>query len=149
MPAKTQKKSSPVANSDEEEPSMLDLIKDMSSQLRGLTSKIDNIESEFKGLKVMLTDLKNENKQLKADARENERRIAELSDHNKNWRRGSTTSSNIIVGGAPGSSTYRCLRVRPTTTLFETLFTVSPSSRSSRGPSQRSFCMRYHLPSNS
>jgi FtsZ-binding cell division protein ZapB len=82
MPAKTQKKSSPVANSDEEEPSMLDLIKDMSNQLRGLTSKIDNIESEFKGLKVMLTDLKNENKQLKADARENERRIAELSDHN-------------------------------------------------------------------
>jgi hypothetical protein len=82
MPAKTQKKSSPVANSNEEEPSMLDLIKDMSTQLRGLTSKIDNIESEFKGLKVMLTDLKNENKQLKADARENERKIAELSDHN-------------------------------------------------------------------
>jgi uncharacterized protein YoxC len=82
MPAKTQKKSSPVVNSDEEEPSMLDLIKDMSTQLKGLTSKIDNIESEFKGLKVMLTDLKNENKQLKADARENERKIAELSDHN-------------------------------------------------------------------
>jgi hypothetical protein len=61
---------------------MLDLIKDMSNQLRGLTSKIDNIESEFKGLKVMLTDLKNENKQLKADARENERKIAELSEHN-------------------------------------------------------------------
>jgi hypothetical protein len=30
----------------------------------------------------MLTDLKNENKQLKADARENERKIAELSEHN-------------------------------------------------------------------
>jgi hypothetical protein len=84
MPAKkdTQKKSSAVVNSDEEEPSMLDLIKDMSTQLRGLTSKMDNIETEVKGLKVMLTDLKNENKQLKAEARENERKIAELSDHN-------------------------------------------------------------------
>ncbi len=76
MPAKkdTQKKSSTVVNSDEEEPSMLDLIKDMSTQLRGLTSKMDNIETEVKGLKVMLTDLKNENKQLKAEARENERK---------------------------------------------------------------------------
>jgi hypothetical protein len=71
---------------DEDEPSsMLDMIKEMSVQLRGLTSKmdkIDSIDSEVKSLKVMLTDLKNENKQLKAEARENERKIAELSEHN-------------------------------------------------------------------
>jgi hypothetical protein len=57
----------------------------MSAQLRGLTSKMDkiySIDSEVKSLKVMFTDLKNEKKQLKSEARENERKIAELSDHN-------------------------------------------------------------------
>ena len=51
---------------------MMDIIKNMSSQLSSLTSKmekIDTIESEVRNLRVLLSDLKSENSQLKADAR--------------------------------------------------------------------------------
>jgi hypothetical protein len=51
---------------------MMDIIKNMSSQLSSLTSKmekIDTIESKVKNLRVQLSYLKSENTQIKADAR--------------------------------------------------------------------------------
>jgi prefoldin subunit 5 len=87
MPAKSQKKTTVQSgeHSDEDDRSMMDIIKNMSSQLSSLTAKmekIDTIESEVKNLRVLLSDLKNENVQLKADARENERKLSEMNERN-------------------------------------------------------------------
>jgi len=70
---------------EEEEYSVKEMIRAMQSQLKGIDSKlnkIDTIENEVKGLRVILTDLKNENKQLKAEARENEKKIEDLNERN-------------------------------------------------------------------
>ncbi len=72
---------------DDDDRSMMDIIKNMSSQLSSLTSKmekIDTIESEVRNLRVLLSDLKSENSQLKADARENERKLCEMNERNNN-----------------------------------------------------------------
>jgi hypothetical protein len=87
MPAKSQKKTTVQSgeHSDEDDRSMMDIIKNMSSQLSSLTAKmekIDTIESEVKNLRVLLSDLKSENVQLKADARENERKLSEMNERN-------------------------------------------------------------------
>jgi FtsZ-binding cell division protein ZapB len=86
MPAKSQKKTVPSGDhTDEDDRSMMDIIKNMSSQLSSLTAKmekIDTIESEVKNLRVLLSDLKSENVQLKADARENERKLSEMNERN-------------------------------------------------------------------
>jgi hypothetical protein len=89
MPAKSQKKTTVQSgeHSDEDDRSMMDIIKNMSSQLSSLTAKmekIDTIESEVKSLRVLLSDLKSENVQLKADARENERKLSEMNERNNN-----------------------------------------------------------------
>ena len=89
MPAKSQKKTTVQSgeHSDEDDRSMMDIIKNMSSQLSSLTSKmekIDTIESEVRNLRVLLSDLKSENSQLKADARENERKLCEMNERNNN-----------------------------------------------------------------
>jgi archaellum component FlaC len=71
--------------SDEDNASMMDMLRNMSSQLNGLTSrmdKLDSIESEVKTLRVLLNDLSNENKQLKAEAKTNERKLSEMNDRN-------------------------------------------------------------------
>jgi hypothetical protein len=72
-------------NSDEDDRSLMDMVRSMSSQLSSLTErmdKIDSIEAEVKSLKVLLSDLKSENKQLKSEARENERKMSELNERN-------------------------------------------------------------------
>lgn len=84
----TKKNESPPSLTEEsegEECSMVEMMKAMQAQLKGIStklSKIDNIESEVRGLRVLLDDLKNENKQLKADARENEKKMEELNERN-------------------------------------------------------------------
>ncbi len=48
--------------SDEDNASVMDMLRNMSSQLNGLTSrmdKLDSIESEVKTLRVLLNDLSN------------------------------------------------------------------------------------------
>jgi len=93
MPAKTQKKIVASGdNSDEDDRSMMDIIKNISSQLAAnstqlsnLTAKMDKIdviENEVKNLRVLLSDLKSENTQLKAAASDNERKMAELNERN-------------------------------------------------------------------
>jgi FtsZ-binding cell division protein ZapB len=93
MPAKSQKKIVASGdNSDEDDRSMMDIIKNISSQLAAnstqlsnLTAKMDKIdviENEVKNLRVLLSDLKSENTQLKAAASDNERKMAELNERN-------------------------------------------------------------------
>ena len=81
----SQKKDQSGEHSDDDSGSMMDMMRAMSAQLSGLTAKMDKIdviESEVKSLRVLLNDLANENKQLKADARDNEQKMAELNDRN-------------------------------------------------------------------
>jgi len=81
----SQKKDQSGEQSDDDSGTMMDMMRAMSAQLSGLTAKMDKIdviESEVKSLRVLLNDLANENKQLKADARDNERKMAELNDRN-------------------------------------------------------------------
>ena len=93
MPAKSQKKVVASGdNSDDDDRSMMDIIKNISSQLAAnstqlsnLTAKMDKIdviENEVKNLRVLLSDLKSENTQLKAAASDNERKMAELNERN-------------------------------------------------------------------
>jgi hypothetical protein len=80
-----QKKDQSGEQSDDDSGTMMDMMRAMSAQLSGLTAKMDKIdviESEVKSLRVLLNDLANENKQLKADASDNERKMAELNDRN-------------------------------------------------------------------
>jgi hypothetical protein len=61
------------------------MMKSIQLQLSGMSEKlekIDSIESDVKGLKVLLSDLKAENKQLKAEARESERKLADMNEKN-------------------------------------------------------------------
>jgi len=106
----TKKNVSPPPQSEEsegeDECSMKEMMRSIQSQLKGINSKlskIETIESEVKGLRVILTDLKNENKQLKAEARENEKKMEDLNERNNTLGTDYTALSSTTGDGRRAS----------------------------------------------
>jgi hypothetical protein len=64
---------------------LFEMMKTMSGQLTSINSKLekmDSIETEVRNLKIILNDLKAENKQLKSDARDTEKKLADMNERN-------------------------------------------------------------------
>jgi hypothetical protein len=79
-------KKKPTDNPEEEDnTSMLEMMRGMAAQLSAMNAKmdkIDTIESEVRDLKVLLNDLKNENKQLKFEAKTMEKQLTDMNEKN-------------------------------------------------------------------
>ena len=82
----------PKKKPDDEDSSLMDMMRSMSAQLTSLNTKMENMElkmgkidvidAEVKGLKVLLNDLKAENKILKEGSRETDRKLNQMNDRN-------------------------------------------------------------------
>ncbi len=70
---------------EEENTSMLGMMRGMSAQLSAMNiklEKIDSIENEVRSLRVLLNDVTKENKQLKTEVKQLDQQLAEINEKN-------------------------------------------------------------------
>ena len=70
---------------EEDNPSMMEMMRGMSAQLTAMNTKlekIDTIESEVRSLRILLNDVTNENKQLKTEVKQLDQQLTEMNEKN-------------------------------------------------------------------